>query len=134
MSGADFGFVGVGVEECVDFVGVDGFDFDDPTFAVGVVVDGGGVFEVFVEFDDFGFDGHEEVCDGFDGFDGAEGFTGGDSVAFAVDVDEYDVAEFVLCIVSDADIGEFAFGAYPFVVLGVLEICGNVHKVLKFKD
>ena len=129
-SSTDFGGVGGGVHEGVDVGHVLGFDFDDPAIAVGVGVDGGSILEGGVELDDLTLDGHQKVGNGLHGLDATEGLASLDGVAFAGDVDKDDVAQLVLCIVSDTNESKFAFNSHPFVVLGVLQICRNVHVVM----
>lgn len=116
----DFGGVGGGVEQTVDVGHVGGLDLDNPAFAIWVVVDGGSLFEGFVELNHFAGDGHEQVGNSLHGLEAAKGSAAVDSVAHAVDIDKNDVAELVLGVVGDTNIGKFAFNAYPFVVLGVL--------------
>ena len=60
---------------------------------------------------------------------GAEFFLGVQGLTddVGVDVDEGDVAKFMLCVIGDADVGFIALKADPFVVVGVLQVCRNIH-------
>lgn len=126
-SGDEF-LVCLGGEEFLDLVGVGEFEFKDPSFAVGVGVDEGGVgFDFGVGFDNFSGDWGVDVGGGFDGFDDGGGVAEIDFFVEGGEFDEDDVGEFGLGVVGDANGGGVAFEAEPFVGGLVEEVGGDVH-------
>ena len=123
----DLGFVSGVIKEAVKLGDVVHFDLDDPSFTIGVAVDEFGILFVskgFVDFEDFASDGHEQFGGSLHSFDGAKFFLSFKGFAndVGVNINESDVAKFVLCVIGNADVGFFAFKADPFVVVGVLQI------------
>ena len=103
--------------------GFDHLDLDHPAAAEGIVVDGlGGVGEVFIDGDDFAGDGRIEVGDGFDAFDLAELLARLKHAAHFGGQHERHVAQFFFGMFGDADGGDVALDARPFVCLRVLQI------------
>ena len=80
------------------------------------------VLEGFVDFNNFSAYGGKEVAGSLYGLNGAEILAFGHFVAYFRHVNVYDVAEGVLCIVSDADSGDVAFEFHPFVGIRVAAI------------
>lgn len=106
------------------------FEFEDPTGAVGIGVDEGGVGgEGGVDFDDFAGDGGVDVGGGFDRFDDGDRGFGLDGAPDGGEFDVDDVGEFMLGVVGDADGAEVIFKEKPFVGFGVAEVVGNGHEV-----
>jgi hypothetical protein len=75
----------------------------------GIVGDG------LVDLDDFAADGRVDVAGGLDGFHHGAGFPGLHRAAHGGQFDKHDVGQFVLRVVGDADGGDVAADADPFV-------------------
>src|SRR5215216_1813917 len=100
-----------------------GAEFDDPALTVGVLVYVlGCIFEGGVDLDDLTADRGIKVGDGLDALDGAEGFAGVECVSLLWQLDEDDIAEFVLGVIRDAYRCGVALYADPLVALCVLKV------------
>src|SRR5829696_6072017 len=100
-----------------------GVELDDPTFAVGVVVYLlRRIFQCRVDLDDLAADRRVQVGDGLDALDGAEGIAGIESGPLVWQLDEDDVAEFVLGVFRDPYGRGAVLHADPLVAPGVLKV------------
>ena len=103
-------------KEGVEFRRVAQFDFVKPAARVRLGVHEAGIVGGgLVDFHDLAAHGRVDVAGGLDGFDDGAGFAGGELAAHGGQFDEDDVGEFVLGVVGDADGGDVASEAHPFM-------------------
>ena len=97
-------------------------------FSVGIGVDQfRRAFQGGIDFRHFAGNRHKRVGYGFHGLDGTENLFFGERLAFRLDVDKHNVAQFALGEIGDADDGFVAFHTDPFVIFRVFEFSRNVH-------
>ena len=102
--------------------------------AVGLFVDEFGICgERAVGFDDLAADRRVDVAGRLDGFDDGAGFAGFDFAADLRDFGEDDVSQLGLGVVADADGGDVAREADPFVAFGKFQISRNVAHIYSGK-
>src|SRR5215204_6819126 len=100
-----------------------GPELDDPALTVGILVDVlGRIFESGVDLDDLAADRGVQVGDGLDALDGAEGLAGVEGSSLVRQLDEDDVAQFVLGVIRDAYGRGVARYADTTVALCVLKV------------
>ena len=125
--GAELG-VGGFVEKAVEFGGIGQLDLDDPVLD-GVLVDEARIVdELFVLLEHGTADGRDEVAGGLDALYSSEFFACDDVVTLIGHIDIDDVAESVLCVVSDSDEADVAVDAHVFVGGGIVgfHLVGNM--------
>jgi hypothetical protein len=117
-----------GAEQTFYIFSVSRLDLDEPTLAIRIAVDEFGVvFKLAVDFEDFPFDGEEEVRYSLYSFDRAEDFFCAEAFAFGCYVYIDNLSELTLSIIRDTDVDDITIEACPLMVLGVPQFLWNVH-------
>ena len=115
----EVGFVFVCAHQIVGFFKI--ADFDEPCIVWRFVDLFWGIEELFVDFSNGAAHRREHVADSLNGFNICKGFTSFDFVVDFWQINEYEVAKFALCVVSDADNGNVAIDEYPFMIFGITQ-------------
>jgi len=121
-------FVRSGVEQGTGFGGVAELHLDQPARAVRIGVNGFGLVPQYrIRFHDIAARRSIDFADGFHGFDGAKNLPGSDFRPSRGQLDEHDIAQFVLRVIGDADRCDIALHFNPFVLFGVTKLCWIRH-------